>query len=688
MQVSSADYRVALSAHAFRKAVRGSLAMICKHYPLFWSAKVAAVVLVLTGYNPALADWWIAGAQYSCSTKTGRFVLLPHDQSSDNENPSLESGFKALGEGVSTLACRIGKRMLKAQVGVMPPQNHGMCMGRGSVQVGSLVVDGVELLEHGIEFNWNCLSSDAPIVKISVRTSGNKIELEQCTGKAVESNGDDKKPGCSRTSFDVDAIAVANAKADHQLADLQTQASKSAIRLPSGDDLAKVFPTKFPANSSIPLCAHWHSTFINAIIAPERQRHGRIAGSIGERVYLRPTNPQLCSNRTDDGCTPTAYVIPGDRVNVGFICGDWATVQYPNRILSKPAIQGWVETSRLYDVDSMVARKASPIPDSNSESNSLAPDDPLQQAVKEKNVEKLNRLVSEGGDPNGKTKSGEPLRAAIQSGDLDLVQALVKLGANINIPGERFWGCPIVKLALGNERIFDALVKAGIDLNCRGGQFGQSALMDLAYYNRLWAWERLHNTNVPRDEQWNDPVLLARRLLDAGADPNLGDEAFGRTALYYALEANNVDVVQLLLNSGANPNVTIDSTENGASVAQQTGSTPLMAAFHWYSLTRDPAVFNLLLAHGADPDYRNPSRYNAEWDATTSGAVTFAGQTVLTRAAEDGHYTLVRVLLEHGANPAIHREDGALPADLARKHKHPEIAELIASYSKRLEKGK
>lgn len=662
--------------------------MNCWRHTLCWPAKVAAAVLVLVVSNSAIADWSIAGAQYSCSTKkAGKFVLLPYDQFSDDGSPQLESGFKAIGEGLSKLACRIGTRKLTAQVGVTPPQSHGMCMGGGSVQISSLVVDGVELLKQGIQFNWSCVSDDAPIVKIAVRTSGNKVELEQCTGETRGTNGDDKKPSCSKTSFDIDAIAASNAKTDHQLADIQTQARKSATQLPPGDDLAKVFPTKFPANSSIPLCAHWRSVFIYAMVKPERQRSGRIAGSTGERVYLRPTNPQICTNRTDDGCTPTAYVIPGDRVHVGFICGDWANVQYPSRIRSKPAIQGWVETARLYDVDSAVARKASANIDLHSKNNSQVPDDPLLQAVKEKNIARLNHLVSEGADPNGTLKSGEPLRTAIQSGDLDLVNTLVKLGANV-MPSKKFSECLIVKLALRNMHIFDTLVKAGMDPNCRGGQFEQSTLMNVANYNRLWAWERIHDSPNHRSEQLDDPVLLAQRLLGAGADPNLGDKAFGRTALYYAMEANNVDLVQLLLDSGANPNVSIDSTKNGASLARQTGSTPLMEAFHWYSITHDPSMFELLLAHGANPDYRNPAPYNAEWDGTTSGAVTFMGQTVLTRAAQDGHYTLVRILLEYGANPAIPREDGALPEDLARKHKHPKITELIAGYSKMMRKDK
>lgn len=260
----------------------------------------------------------------------------------------------------------------------------------------------------------------------------------------------------------------------------------------------------------------------------------------------------------------------------------------------------------------------------------------------------------------------------------------MNLGANVNAKyATGFSKCRILYLGIDKPKIFDVLVKAGIDLNCHGGQNGATVLMGIAGYNRLQVWERLHYGNRITGELLRDPVAQVHALLTAGADPNTKDDA-GQTALFYTMEANNIDVARVLLKSGAAPNFSIDSY--APSYAQQLGSTPLMRAFHWYALTLDPTMFELLLEHGADPNYRNKSSYNEEWDKTTSGAVTFGGQTVLTRAAEDGYFTLARIVLEHGADATIPRQDGKLAREIAMENKHPKIAALIASYERKRKK--
>lgn len=640
---------------------------------------ISAIGLVVGGHT-AQADWYVSGAQFSCSTTSGSFELLPFDKSSEEPNPSVGSGFTALPDGISNLKCRLGKRNLQAQIGVTPPQARGMCMGGGAVGVSSIVVDGVELLTTRLPFNWSCAGNEDVLVKVIVRTKGSMVELEQCTHRVSWSDKADTSPKCSIKLFDVDAIAAANAKTDHQLAEPETQARELATHLPADNDLSHVFPTIVPKGSKIPLCAHWSSVFLNAMVSPEKQRYGRIAGKKGERVYIHRTNPQLCQNPKDDGCTARAYVLPGDRVDVGFICGEWTHVQYRSRIRTQPPTKGWVETARVYGITPAIARAGSS-ESARPPQRLMTAADPLFQAVTAKDAEQVKRLITGGANPNGVDNSGAPLADAIQTGDADFVRTLISLGANVSAqPPNNFIKCRTLSLGLEYQEIFDALVKAGIDLNCRGGQLGSTQLMDIAGYNRLWAWERIHTSPAHATERLRDPLLLAKRLLTAGADPNVRDN-WGRTALFYTTEANNIDVAELLLSSGADPNIAIESQET--SVAQQLGSTPLMAAFHWYSLTNDPGMFHLLLTHGADPNYRNTSRYDREWDETTRGAVTFAGQTALTRASADGHYTLARLLLENGADPTIPREDGALPEAVATQNKRPEIAALISNYAKK-----
>lgn len=638
---------------------------------------------VLVYCHAALADWYVSGAQYSCSAASGTFKLLPYDESSEEPNPYVETGFTVLPDGVSNLNCRVGNRKIQTQIRVTPPQGRGMCMGGGAVNISSIVVDGVELLTAGLPFNWSCADTEDVLVKVLVHTKGSMVEFEQCNIRMSRSDETDASPKCSTKLFDVDLIAAANAKIDHHLADPEAQARESATRLPPDNDLSRVFATAAPKGSKTPLCAHWSSVFSDAVVSPEKQRYGRIAGNKGERVYIHPTNPQLCQNPSDDGCTARAYVLPGDRVDVGFICGAWTHIQYRSRILTQPPTRGWVATVRVYGINPVVSdqRESGPVQPSPVAAVS-ADADPLLQAVAAKNAHEVERLIAAGANPNGGENSGALLANAIRADDANMVRTLLKMGANVNAhPSNKFFhNCSTLNAGLENEQLFNELVKAGVDLNCRGGQFGSTQLMDTAGYNRLWAWERIHTSPGHATEPLRDPLLLAKRLLAAGADPNVRDN-WGRTALFYTIEANNIDVAELLLNSGADPNIAIESQET--SVARQDGSTPLMAALLWYSLTYDPTMFQVLLAHGADPNFRNPSKYDREWDTTTRGAVTFAGQTVLTRASTDGHYTLARLLLQNGADPAIPREDGTLAETIATQNKHPKIAALISDFDKK-----
>jgi ankyrin repeat protein len=172
---------------------------------------------------------------------------------------------------------------------------------------------------------------------------------------------------------------------------------------------------------------------------------------------------------------------------------------------------------------------------------------------------------------------------------------------------------------------------------------------------------------------------MMRLFLRYGADVNIKD-VWGGTPLRATVESNNVDIASLLLEAGADVNNYIN---NSTSVGVQSGNTVLMHAVGWYSYRLDPTLLKLLLRHGADVDFRNDLPYDDECDTTTSGKCTFRGQTALTRAATDGLYAVVKLLLDNGANPTLARSDGAAPADVARDRGHKDIAQLVEKYVKK-----
>ncbi len=644
--------------------------------------------LLIVGAFPhhAWADWGISGAQYSCSATKGTFELLPHDQSSADspEGIPVQKSFKALPNGLSNLSCNLRNRKLKTQIGVTPPQPRGMCMGGGSVQLTSLAVDGVELLDGNLPFDWGCENEES-VVKIVVRATAQGIDFVKCaTGGAA--TGADTKEKCTTKSINIDAIIAKTEILDHNLADIATQEATSATKMPPANDLATLFPLGLDPDD-IPLCAHWSDIFLNSMIAKDNQWHGRIAGSDRERVFIHRASPKLCHDAADDGCTPSAYLLPGDRVDVGFICGPWTYVQYERHIRTKANIRGWVETARLYGIEKGYANGDTASGPFNGH-QLAAPTDPLIQAAAINDLAKIRALIAAGANPDGLETSGAPLGTAATAGNIDAVKLLLSLGASAKPHFSDgtcrdlfMWSRATFNIpSLEDPDLFTTLVKAGADLSCRTGNWLTTPLMNVSATNRIQEWHSIQDHLRP-EQHLENSAALAARLLAAGAEPNLADLA-GETALFYAAEANNVDVAAVLLNSGANPNISTDSVDRAirGSMGDQRGSTPLMRAYAWYPLTLDPTLIRLLLDHGANPNYRNSSSYDADCDETTQGKCTFQGQTVLTRAAEDGDFTIVRLLLERGADPHIAREDGVLPADIARQNRQPKVADLIERY--------
>ena len=78
-------------------------------------------------------------------------------------------------------------------------------------------------------------------------------------------------------------------------------------------------------------------------------------------------------------------------------------------------------------------------------------------------------------------------------------------------------------------------------------------------------------------------TFIARELIEAGADVNIA-KTNGETVIALAADSNNIEMVELLLDSGADPNTTAHH-----------GLTPLSQA-------ESPRIIELLLEHGANPN--------------------------------------------------------------------------------------
>ena len=139
-----------------------------------------------------------------------------------------------------------------------------------------------------------------------------------------------------------------------------------------------------------------------------------------------------------------------------------------------------------------------------------------------------------------------PLNDAILGGDYDIVHALLAAGADPNAPTRCDRATPPI-MAFEFERhcfprvfpeILEELLAFGADINSRDGH-GETLLL------RLFK---------PRSKaESTPPTAIVRAVLQAGANPNLGDRT-GALPLHYAVALGDPALVQLLLQAGANPN--------------------------------------------------------------------------------------------------------------------------------------
>ena len=229
---------------------------------------------------------------------------------------------------------------------------------------------------------------------------------------------------------------------------------------------------------------------------------------------------------------------------------------------------------------------------------------------------------------------------------------LIAAGASVD-PGDSWRGqTPLMWAAAeGHPETMQALIEAGADVDAR---------------STIIEWER-QRTDEPRDKWlppggWT-PLLLAARescvtcvdvLAAAGADLNIVDPE-RHTALIVALINGHFDVAGRLIDHGADLNM-----------QDEVGQTALWAAVDAHTMpdsNRPPPtemddklsawdIVAKLVKAGAKVDVplRQRVPYRTKIDRGADG-ILGAGTTPLLRAAKTGDAKVVKLLLEHGANP-------------------------------------
>jgi len=249
----------------------------------------------------------------------------------------------------------------------------------------------------------------------------------------------------------------------------------------------------------------------------------------------------------------------------------------------------------------------------------------LDRAIESGNAAQLKRLLERGADVNVTLHGGSttPLIEAARRGQVEVVRALLSAGADPLATTLLEGDALSAAVRAGSDDALALLIEAARRAGARKGAY-RRAVVDAAQAGRAEA---------------------LRLLLAAGADPDRGDDATGRTPLHIAAATGKAGVVAQLIRAGARPDAPdhrglpalIEATQNGhAEVVRvllkhgarsklQEGLSEACGAGHL-------EVAKLLIAAGADVN-----------------GTAFNGSTPLMSAAGGSKPDVTRMLLDAGA---------------------------------------
>ena len=284
----------------------------------------------------------------------------------------------------------------------------------------------------------------------------------------------------------------------------------------------------------------------------------------------------------------------------------------------------------------------------------------LYQAAMFQDLPRLEALLAQGADPNHVENGRPTLGWAAQNGNVEIVRALLKGGANPNAADIEIKHTPLIRaIEMQHLEIVQALLKGGADPNAVAAD-GKTALMFAVESQKPALVQALLDAKVDVkrvEEDGNSPVLVAaqemqpesieiiRLLGKAGAELNASTIIV--TPLVYAVEQGNAELVEVLLAAGADPNR-----------ETRGGKTPLAAAVY------TPELLRVLLKNKADPNLR-------------VGSATPLSEAILNDNAE-----AVEILLESGADPDLADPNGTTPLQLAEQNFKNDILEMLRAKSK------
>ena len=257
-------------------------------------------------------------------------------------------------------------------------------------------------------------------------------------------------------------------------------------------------------------------------------------------------------------------------------------------------------------------------------------------------------LIERGAVVNATNKLGETaLWRAVKEGRADVVQALLKAGADVSKADVN--GCAPLRVT-PSATIAKMLIERGADVNA-ANRFGGTALWRAADVGRADVVEALLQAGADVSKasyQGNAPLsksataTIAMMLIERGASVDATNK-LGQNALLFAAYDGRTEVVEVLLQAGADANKADDD-----------GLAPL-------SVAASARIATMLIERGANVNATNK-----------------LGQTALLIAGRKGRAGVVKALVQAGADVNKADMGGQFPLTVAADERHWSCVTLLA----------